>query len=131
MIFPTNEAVTASFMVVGMTCNDDGVYDQLIERWENGCFELHFELCKYATLSEQIVGAIQQDAGDSFDFPGVYDYEVSEPFGRWFRGEILSTGSASFEEAKAHLIELACRFFSDRDDAVYQRLCKRVCEALP
>ena len=122
MMLPDNAAITATFMVVGMTGNDDDLYGRLLD-----------QLCQYAALSEQIIEVITRGDG-GYDFPGVYDYEVSEPFGAWFRIEILSDedGNApDFEAAKAKLIDLACRFFAQRDEAVYQQLCKLVCEELP
>ena len=133
MMLPDYAATTASFMAVGMTGNDEALYRRLLEHWGKGCFELHYELCQYATLSEQIIDVITRGDG-GYDFPGVYDYEVSEPFGEWFRIEILDDedGNApDFEAAKARLIDLACRFFALKDEVVYQQLCKLVCEELP
>ena len=128
-------AITATFMAVGMTGNDGALYRRLFEHWGKGCFELHYELCQYATLSEQIIDVITRGDG-GYDFHGgyVYDYEVSELFGEWFRIEILDDedGNApDFEAAKARLIDLACRFFALKDEVVYQQLCKLVCEELP
>lgn len=133
MMLPDYAATTASFMAVGMTGTDEALYRRLFEHWGKGCFELHYELCQYATLSEQIIDVITRGDG-GYDFPGVYDYEVSEPFGEWFRIEILDDedGNApDFEAAKARLIDLACRFFALKDEVVYQQLCKLVCEELP
>ena len=136
MMLPDYAAITASFMAVGMSGNDEALYSRLLDHWDKGCFELHYELCQYATLSEQIIDAITRGDG-GYDFVvdrGVYDYEVSEPFGEWFRIEILDDedGNApDFEAAKARLIDLACRFFALKDEVVYQQLCKMVCEELP
>lgn len=132
MMLPEYAAITATFMAVGMSGNDEALYSRLLDRWDKGCFELHHELCQYAALSEQIIDVITRGGG--YDFPGVYDYEVSEPFGEWFRIEILDDedGNApDFEAAKARLIDLACRFFALKDEVVYQQLCKLVCEKLP
>lgn len=133
MMLPDNAAITASFMTTGMTNNDDALYDRLLNHWGKGCYELHYELCQYATLSEQIIDVITRGDG-GYDFPGVYDYEVSEEFGRWFRYELLKDeeGNApDFEAAKARLISLACCFFAQEDDEVYNQLRKLVCEELP
>ena len=133
MMLPDYAAITATFMAVGMSGNDEALYSRLLDHWDKGCFELHYELCQYATLSEQIIDVITHGDG-GYDFPGVYDYEVSEPFGEWFRIEILNDedGNApDFEAAKARLIDLACRFFALKDEVVYQQLCKLVCEELP
>ena len=133
MMLPDNAAITATFMAVGMSGNDEALYSRLLDHWDKGCFELHYELCQYATLSEQIIDVITRGDG-GYDFPGVYDYEVSEDFGLWFAEEILKDedGNApDFEVAKAKLIALACRFFAQKDDEVYDRLTKLVCEELP
>lgn len=91
MISMQNVAVTASFMTTGMmvvdakyrTTGEDGRYTHdIYEAWGNGGIELHEELCQYAKLSEKIVAFISNNL--EIDFPGVYDYEVSEPFGTWF-----------------------------------------------
>ena len=137
MMLPDNAAITASFMVIGMTSNDDALYDRLLNKWGKGCFELHYELCQYATLSEQIIDVIVRGDG-GYDFPGVYDYEVSETFGAWFRQQLLADedGDApDFEIAKAKLIDLACRFFAkgeeENEDMTYAHLVNLVCEELP
>ena len=55
MMLPNNAAITATFMAVGMSGNDEALYSRLLDHWDKGCFELHYELCQYATLSEQII----------------------------------------------------------------------------
>lgn len=132
MILPHNLAITASFMAVGMTSNDDTLYDRLLKHWGKGCYELHYELCRYAEVSERIIEVITRGDG-GYDFHGVYDYEVSETFGEWFRNAILNHedgDSPDFETAEAKLIDLACRFFAQKDEEVYRQLCYLVCKEL-
>ena len=56
MMLPDYAAITATFMAVGMSGNDEALYSRLLGHWDKGCFELHYELCQYATLSEQDCG---------------------------------------------------------------------------
>ena len=130
MVLPNNEAITASFMVIGMSSNDDDLYDRLLKRWDRGCFELHYELCHYATLSEQIIKIVTK-GDENYDFPGVYDYAVSEEFGRWFRKHILETGEApDFERAKMTLVAEACRFFTQGEQERFDLLIEHVTKEL-
>ena len=107
MMLPDNAAITASFMVVGMTDNDEALYRRLSEHWGKGCFELHYELCQYATLSEQIIDVITRGDG-GYDFPGVYDYEVSEDFGLWFAEEILKDEDGNAPRLRSGKSEAHC-----------------------
>ncbi len=116
MMLPVAVSTTATFMIVGMlseknTGLSEMRYTKLLERWENGAVELHATLCEYAATSEKIIEFLRENKTD-FDFPGVYDYEVSEPFGQWF-GDYLLTHDAVPQTgvANAELFELASTFF--------------------
>lgn len=113
MLSMQNTAVTASFMTIGMmeTGHGRGI-DDIYRVWNQGGIELHCQLCQYAELSERIVVVITTYI--ELDFPGVYDYEVSEPFGTWFAEHIFANkGRAPDSEvAKAKLLADACQFFS-------------------
>ena len=69
-----------------------------------------------AETSEKIIEFLRESKTD-FDFPGVYDYEVSGPFGQWFGDHLLrhdvipQTG-----EANEKLIELVSTFFRLKDE---------------
>ena len=108
--------VTATFMVVGMLSgNGTGLaekrYTKLLERWANSAVELHTTICEYAETSEKIIAFLCGNKTD-FDFPGGYDYEVSEPFGQWFGDHLLNHEAApQTEVANKKLSELASDFF--------------------
>lgn len=70
--------VTAAFMWEGV--KED---DKLLEHWGQGCIELCIEVTQFAELSEMYLEAVFSVIGE--DFPGVYDYDVSEPFGAKLR----------------------------------------------
>ena len=100
-------AVTATFMWNG-ALEAGATADELYETWGMGAIELHQELSQYAVLSEEIL-----DAMPNKNFPGVYDYEVSEPFGTWFASTLIGSGSVpDFEYAKKHLVERVVEFFA-------------------
>ena len=121
MMLPEDLATTATFMIVGML-REQGVgptearYAKLLARWGNSAAELHATLCEYAETSEKIIEFLRENKTD-FGFPGVYDYEVSEPFGQWF-GDYLLTHDAVPQTgvANAELFELASTFFMLTDE---------------
>ena len=119
MINMQNVACTASFMTVGMlTVNrsNKALGDDIYAKWAQGAVELHLELCQYAELSEYIVEFVSKVC--HIDFPGVYDYEVSEPFGIWFAEQLFGEGSAPTSvKAKEKLAKLAANFFIYPKDA--------------
>ena len=89
------ELITASFFMEGLhdARPDHDVkpnYDVLIETWGKGCIELVYALVSYVPLATKLcdAGALASDGV----YPGVFDYEVSSPFGKWFGEQILETG---------------------------------------
>ena len=121
MMLPEDLATTATFMIVGMLSeNNTGLsemrYANILARWENGAVELHATLCEYAETSEKIIEFLRKNK-TGFNFPGVYDYEVSVPFGQWF-GDYLLTHDAVPQTgvANAELFELASTFFMLTDE---------------
>lgn len=124
MISALNTACTATFMMAGMlaeevkhrTFGPDRVSTRdLYTVWDKGAIALHFELCRYAELSEKIANFIQGEG--EYDFPGVYDYEVSEPFGVWFAAQLFANGDApAFVDAKTRLLRESAKFFTQGED---------------
>lgn len=107
-------ALAASFMAVGMADADkertnaaaDGVY----QAWGQGAVELHSTLVEYAELSEAIWNILEATDPDSA--PGVWAYEVCEPFGKWFAERILGGNAPLPEQARNELIAIACKFWA-------------------
>lgn len=129
MISMKNIAVTASFMAIGMSRNDEARYNKLLEAWGNGCLELHYELSEYAVLSEKIVDFLVEEC--CCEFPGVYDYEVSEPFGEWFGDYVLVYKDVpGNSEAVPILIHLACKFFAQGGGMPADQLAAKVHELI-
>ena len=110
--------VTAGFMWAGVAEDD-----KLPEVWAQACLELCQEVTQYAELSELYLEAVFRVVQK--DFPGVYDYEVSEPFGNWFRDGVLAGTTPTKETASANLAVLVWDFFTnhiERDDATLRSL---------
>ena len=105
-------AVTATFMWNG-ALEAGATADELYETWGMGAIELHQELSQYALLSEEIL-----DLMPNKNFPGAYDYEVSEPFGAWFATKMLESSAPDFEEAKRYLVERVVEFFARGESGV-------------
>lgn len=76
-----NIAITAASMWEGI--QED---DALIEHWGQGCYELRYAVAEYAELSALYLDAVF--AVIEKDFSGLYEYDVSEPFGAWLRKHI-------------------------------------------
>lgn len=73
-----------------------------------GQLELVMELAEYAVYSEERLSEMNPE-----DYPGVYDYEVSDPFGRWFMQYVIDHGGEvpTTHEGRAKLDELITKFF--------------------
>ena len=86
-------------------------YDVLIETWGQGCIELLDALVSYVPLTIRLCNAAAS-ANDEL-YPGVFDYEVSSPFGKWFGEFILQHGNApSQAEADSWLAKEIAAFFT-------------------
>ena len=96
------QLITAAFFMEGLhdARPDHNVkpnYDVLIETWGQGCIELVDALVSYVPLATRLcdAGAVASEGM----YPGVFDYEVSSCFGKWFGEHILETGE---EPSKAY-----------------------------
>lgn len=116
MIAPKNVAVIAAFMMEGM--RDTEVrpvnpisYNAVIEAWGQGCFEMVSEMAGHA---EYVESTFQKRLEDGQELMGVFDYEVSVPFGTWFADYVYKHYSApTKEEAHQKIDELVEEFFSN------------------
>ena len=111
-----NQLITAAFFMEGLhdARPDHNVkpnYDALIETWGKGCIELVDSLVGYAPLTIKLcdAAAIACDG----NYPGVFDYEVSSSFGKWFGEHILEHGDEpSPENAQTWLVFHIREFFT-------------------
>jgi hypothetical protein len=100
---------TAMFICEGL--HDSG-YDKVIAaaaaKCEGWC-ETVEDISKYA---EFITTHAQRFVDLEFDYPGVFDYEVSAPFGRWFGEQLIAGTWPSVTQAHEKIKELVMRFFT-------------------
>ena len=97
-----NQLITAAFFMEGLhdARPDKHVtpnYDVLIEAWGNGCIELIDTLVSHVPLTLKLSEAAAQAC--DHNYPGVFDYEVSSCFGRWFGEHILEHGNEPSTQA--------------------------------
>jgi hypothetical protein len=104
------QLLTAAFFMEGLHEAKPGGYDALITAWNKGCIEMVDALVSYVTLATQLcnTAAVASDGV----YPGVFDYEVSGPFGKWFGEFILEHGEEPPNaEAQAWLEKEVTAFF--------------------
>lgn len=105
------QLLTAAFFMEGLHEARPGGYDAVIKAWDKGCIELVDALVSHVPLTIQLCeyGAVASGG----NYPGVFDYEVSAPFGKWFGEYILEHGGdePSQKEAQAWLVKAVDGFF--------------------
>jgi hypothetical protein len=113
-----NACTTAIYM--GSALDTHHRIGEILDMWGGGHLELMMELSEYAIMSERFLMYMKPD-----DYPGVYDYEVSTPFGKWFAEYILQhEGNVpSRVDAETKLIHLIKEFFDERR---FDKQCKGV-----
>lgn len=106
-----NELLTAAFFMEGLHEAKPGGYDALIPAWNKGCIEMVYSLVSYVPLAIQLCDAAA--IASNGVFPGVFDYEVSSPFGKWFGEYILKHGDEPpHAVAQAWLVKEVAAFFT-------------------
>lgn len=78
-----------------------------------GQLEVVAELVGCADRLEKIYAALPEDVRDSS--PGVWAYEVAEPFGKWFGTAAGNGGVPSVAEADSQMAEMVAEFFTQDD----------------
>ena len=114
-----NVALTAIYMRLGFA---NPLPVRLVESY-GGLIGVDSEIVEFALLSGELLDKL----APIDDWPGVYEYEVSWPFGAWLRAEVDSRGRfPHMDVAKPKMIELMVDFFSLAGhpmDQLYKQLC--------
>lgn len=111
-----HQLITAAFFMEGLhdARPDHNVkpnYDVLIETWGRGCIELVDTLVSYVPFTIKLCEAVAIVCDGNY--PGVFDYEVSSSFGKWFGESILEHGDEpSQENAQTWLVIHIREFFT-------------------
>jgi hypothetical protein len=80
--------VSACHIQIGVDDRDALSEGTLSDRWGQGGLELVMEYAPYGTLLDNICQAAATVLEEGF--PGVFDYEVSEPFGDYFAHYVIT-----------------------------------------
>jgi hypothetical protein len=86
-------SATSTYSAFFMEGVFDQDYDKVILTWGNGCIELVSEIVAYASHLHCLVGAAEKARNDSTNYPGVIEYEVCAPFGRWIGKYVIAHGT--------------------------------------
>lgn len=95
--------------------NQSGLHklDAILEAWGQGCLELTIELANDAVRCAKVCDTVNT-AG--FEFPGVYDYEVSCALGEWIAKQLLAKSDLpTTQERVEKLNDLSVWFFTQGD----------------
>ena len=106
---------TAAFMWEGVT-SDDQMWKKAYESINHsiGAVEFASEVTKFAKLAEELCALCVDKYG--YEFPGVFDYEVSAPFGNWYRDYVILHGMLPCDtEAALHLNCEVHAFFTEKN----------------
>ena len=105
-----SELMYAAYFMEGLR---DADYDKMLEAWDRGCIELVSQIVMYAPVVQQMVDAADKALDHDCSWPGVFDYEVCNPFGKWIADHILATKDMPSREAcREWLAEAVIAFFN-------------------
>ena len=110
---PHGAMESAMHMTDGLVSHPD--FKAALSRWQrhSGCDSLFLELAEYAVLADQLY---QEGFDKHQDCPGIFDYEVSCPFGGWFCEQIDENGNTTRHSlAEAELRKMAQEFWAQFD----------------
>ncbi len=102
----------AGFIVLGM-----GDFGACVKHYDGGALELMHEVVKYAPHLERMSQAGYEFTGE---FPGVFEYDVAEEFGRLYAEELMTLDAEtlpSTEFCAGLLVTLTKKFFLTGFDA--------------
>jgi hypothetical protein len=113
-----NVAVTAIYIRLGL---GDGLPQSLFDH-HSGHIGVDDQVAEYAVLSYELCEKLQP-----LDWPGVYDYEVSEPFGTWLRNRVdQGDNLPALYIALPKMVEMIAEFFAQNapDDELSRAMAK-------
>lgn len=120
MVLPKNTAMIGAFMMEGVRDleRSEGItYEDIYTAWGDGVAEMVDYMTSFAEYIEE---GVNKRYDPEIGFPGVFDYEVSSPFGSWFGYRIYNnavTGIPREEECRAKCDELMDAFFKQGESA--------------
>lgn len=110
-------AITAAFVMEGL--HKDHGYYALLQAWDKGAIELVSAVMEYVPIIHRLRSVAEAVVGE---YPGVFEYEVSAPFGHWLGDTIAEEGDMPEQgHAVAILTDLVESFFRRDADADLSR----------
>jgi hypothetical protein len=107
----TATELLSAYFTVGMYSRD---VRKELANWDSGHMELINEMLTYAAPLAHMMTAALLVVGVDSGAPGVFLYEVAEPFGSWFVSQVGATGKEPARvEAFAQLRALVIEFYSE------------------
>lgn len=126
--------LSASFMTLGMFSVPNAMWisgtqedkDQSIyAKWGSGGIELHDELVQFVQVSNDVYNTLNELEPDGCN--SVWEYEVSEPFGKWFGEHIMEgAGAPSKADGLIKLVSLAVSIWDTEDKGMLTCKAMRV-----
>lgn len=112
-------AVTAAFVMEGMLAAG---LREAMQNWDIGGIEIISDVMEYVPAILAI-----RDAADKLlvgaDYPGVFEYEVCDPIGKWMGSQLFHHGELPARSVVVGFIAATCRTF-------YSHPCHNVSFAL-
>lgn len=109
----------AAFFVEGLRDNSD--YDAILRCHGEGAVGLIGDLCSYVPTLQAMVDAACSETDDTVSWPGVFAYEVCQPFGKWVGEQVYEKEFPSQEECLEFLRSATTEFFQQCEDADRQK----------
>ena len=101
-----NNSITATFVALGVLENRS---NKVYTAWGQGAIELHSVFVQIGDLLGEIVSVAEKEC--DVDFPGVFDYEVSEPLGGWLGNLLVEGWVFSSKEIYEYALMESVKFF--------------------
>jgi hypothetical protein len=112
-------AVHAAFFMEGLIMYNGLI--KCVDAWDNGAIELVSELTSYTDCLQDMLRVVNE-FDPNIEWPGVFDYEVSSYFGKWFGKQVIANSDVpSKAVAEKWLAEDILVFFAkgmSHDDIV-------------
>lgn len=100
----------AAFIMEGV--RDLPGYNAMLDKWDQGCIELVDQLLRYVPV---IAAGKHAAVAAGADYAGVFDYEVSNPFGLWCVQRVAASGELPTRDEALGFLQSAINDFFTRE----------------
>jgi hypothetical protein len=129
---PENIAIAGAYMASGFLAAASAYsgirQQQLLAKCGDhlgGHIGMMAKLCSYVPLALELAELGYEITGDS---PGVWEYEIAEPFGDWYALQLLNNNGVDEELVRSYLVGMTFQFFerSLTIEATFYALAARI-----